>query len=278
MSRPLSGWYPHEAEKSSQVAVWPPSRARVPSRRLMTLSGMSSSPKMQAISEMSAPSASSPSLFIEMLRPSSPTLIQEFVSTSHSVAAAAIGLDVTSDPIPPATDATRSEPTMPTTRPSPMPVAPSRSSRGVNAGGPAGAGAAGLTASELRALFRVAAEVSVTPKKLAGYLNMTTAAVTFISRRLVDSGLLHRVNNPNDRRSLYLELTPLAHQMMRDVHRDFVALLEAATSDLDRTELDTFSATLQSVARSMVRHSARADTSEPREELRPGSAGSTTHL
>jgi DNA-binding MarR family transcriptional regulator len=92
---------------------------------------------------------------------------------------------------------------------------------------------AGLSPSELRALFRVAAEVSITPKQLAGYLNMTTAAVTFISSRLVDSGLLHRVSNPNDRRSLYLELTPLAHRMMLDIHRDFVALLETAASDLD---------------------------------------------
>jgi DNA-binding MarR family transcriptional regulator len=137
---------------------------------------------------------------------------------------------------------------------------------------------AGLSPSELRALFRVAAEVSVTPKQLASYLDMTTAAVTFISRRLVESGLMHRVDHPNDRRSLYLELTPLAHQMMLDVHRDFVALLEAATSDLAPVELDRFSATLQSVARSMVRHSARADSSEPREPLRSGSGGSTTHL
>jgi len=137
---------------------------------------------------------------------------------------------------------------------------------------------AGLSPSELRALFRVAAEVSVTPKQLAGYLNMTTAAVTFISSRLVDSGLLHRVNNPNDRRSLYLELTPLAHQMMLDIHRDFVALLETATSDLDPVERDTFTATLQSVAQSMMRHSTRADTSEPRETLRPGGTGTTTHL
>ncbi len=135
---------------------------------------------------------------------------------------------------------------------------------------------AGLSASELRALFRVAAEVSVTPKQLADYLDMTTAAITFISRRLVESGLLHRVDHPNDRRSLYLELTPLAHQMMLDIHRDFVALLEAASSELGATELDRFSASLRSVARSMVRHSASADDSASREDTR--SSASTTHL
>ncbi|MHC5798012.1 MarR family winged helix-turn-helix transcriptional regulator [Lacisediminihabitans sp. FW035] len=113
---------------------------------------------------------------------------------------------------------------------------------------------AGLSPSELRALFRVAAEVSVTPKQLADYLDMTTAAITFISRRLVEAGLLHRVDHPNDRRSLYLELTPLAHEMMLDIHHDFVALLEAATNDLAAAELNNFTSTLQSVARSMKRH------------------------
>jgi DNA-binding MarR family transcriptional regulator len=117
---------------------------------------------------------------------------------------------------------------------------------------------AGLSPSELRALFRVAAEVRVTPKQLAGYLDMTTAAVTFIARHLVESGLVHRVAHPNDRRSLYLELTPLAHDMMLDVHRDFVELLEVATRDLSAAERDTFTSTLQLVARSIVRHSAQA--------------------
>jgi DNA-binding MarR family transcriptional regulator len=133
---------------------------------------------------------------------------------------------------------------------------------------------AGLSPSELRALFRVAAEESVTPKQLAAYLDMTTAAVTFISRRLVESGLMHRVDHPNDRRSLYLELTPLAHQMMLDVHRDFVELLEAATSDLSPAELETFSSTLQVVARSMVRHSAGDEGDERRaSDIRDKSGG-----
>ena len=137
---------------------------------------------------------------------------------------------------------------------------------------------AGLSASELRALFRVAAEMSVTPKQLAGYLDMTTAAITFISRRLVNAGLLHRVDHPNDRRSLYLELTPRAHRMMLDVHRDFLTLLEAATSDLSATELDSFSNRLRSVARSMAYNSARADAPGPSEAPGAGNTGSTTHL
>jgi DNA-binding MarR family transcriptional regulator len=139
---------------------------------------------------------------------------------------------------------------------------------------------AGLSPSELRALFRVAAEVSVTPKQLADYLDMTTAAITFISRRLVEAGLLHRVDHPNDRRSLYLELTPLAHDMMLDIHRDFVALLEAATNELAAGELDEFSGRLQSVARSMKRHQALGKDGADGGPSRSGdpSVSSATHL
>ena len=137
---------------------------------------------------------------------------------------------------------------------------------------------AGLSASELRALFRVAAVVSVTPKELAAYLDMTTAAITFISRRLVERDLLHRVDHPNDRRSLYLELTPLAHQMMLDIHRDFVALLETSTSELKFAELDGFSTSLRSVARAMVIHSTRSRQATPDEALGETTAGRATHL
>ncbi|MBG6108635.1 MarR family winged helix-turn-helix transcriptional regulator [Frigoribacterium sp. CG_9.8] len=137
---------------------------------------------------------------------------------------------------------------------------------------------AGLSASELRALFRVAAEVSVTPKQLAGYLDMTTAAITFISRRLVNVGLLHRVDHPNDRRSLYLELTPRAHATMLEVHRDFLAFLETATRDLGAADLDHFSVTLETVARSMVRSSPRPTPPVGGVSLSTEGGASNTHL
>ena len=60
---------------------------------------------------------------------------------------------------------------------------------------------AGLTATELRAIFHVAQVVSITPKDLAAYLGMTTGAVTAIARSLVDADLLTRVDHPGDRRN-----------------------------------------------------------------------------
>ncbi len=117
---------------------------------------------------------------------------------------------------------------------------------------------AGVTGTELRALFRVAQSVSMTPKELAAYLRMTTGAITAISRRLVDAGLLHRVDHPDDRRSLYLELTPLGHEVMGGIHRDFDAMLSASTSSLSPAELESFSAALASVAAEVRARTDRA--------------------
>jgi DNA-binding MarR family transcriptional regulator len=107
---------------------------------------------------------------------------------------------------------------------------------------------AGLTATELRALFHVAQVVSITPKDLAGYLGMTTGAVTAISRRLVDIGLFQRIDHPADRRSLYLELAPYGHEVMSEIHRDFKAMLADSTGGLSEEQLDNFTDALRTVA------------------------------
>jgi DNA-binding MarR family transcriptional regulator len=116
---------------------------------------------------------------------------------------------------------------------------------------------AGVSATELRALFRVARSVSMTPKQLAEYLGLTTGAITAIARRLVDAGLLHRVDHPDDRRSLYLELTPHGHEVMGGIHRDFSQMLAASTTSLTAEQLDAFTHALTSVAAEVRTRSAR---------------------
>lgn len=108
---------------------------------------------------------------------------------------------------------------------------------------------AGLTATELRALFHVAQVVSITPKDLAAYLGMTTGAVTAIARSLVDADLLTRVDHPDDRRSLYLTLSPNGHEQMKQIHRDFNDMVAASTSALSPKQLEQFSTALRTVAR-----------------------------
>ena len=107
---------------------------------------------------------------------------------------------------------------------------------------------AGVTGSELRAFFHIARVVSITPKNLAAHLGMTTGAVTAISRGLVESDLVHRVDHPGDRRSLYLELTPRGHEVMRSLHHDFDEMLAASTNSLTPVQLDAFTSALLSVS------------------------------
>lgn len=107
---------------------------------------------------------------------------------------------------------------------------------------------AGLSASELHALLRIGAVVSITPKKLAVYMGMTTGAITAIARRLVGLGLIHRVDHPQDRRSLFLELTPYAHTVITEIHIDFASMLAASTKSLSAGELDAFTGALRTVA------------------------------
>ncbi len=119
---------------------------------------------------------------------------------------------------------------------------------------------AGLTGSELRALFYVARVASTTPKELASHLGMTTGAVTAISRRLVENHLLHRVDRPEDRRSLYLELTPVGHTTMLEMHGGFSEMLASATAELSSVELDVFTHALLTVSDNVKKRAPRPKT------------------
>ena len=66
----------------------------------------------------------------------------------------------------------------------------------------------GLNPVDLRALkFLGAADEDRTPKELGRYLEMGTGAVTALLDRLAKRGFLDRVRNPNDRRSVRIELS-----------------------------------------------------------------------
>ncbi|CAN5195466.1 hypothetical protein BH09ACT2_BH09ACT2_08900 [soil metagenome] len=111
---------------------------------------------------------------------------------------------------------------------------------------------AGVTGSELRALSRVAEAGSMTPKELAESMEMTTGAVTAISTRLVEAQLMRRVDHPSDRRSLFLELTPAADELMKQHYREFESSIGIATEGLKEEDLRACSALLLSVAEQLA--------------------------
>ncbi len=115
----------------------------------------------------------------------------------------------------------------------------------------------GVSASELRALFHIAEVASITPKALANHLEMTTGAVTAISGNLVAAGVIHRVDNPNDRRSLYLQLTPHGHELMAEIFEDFGQMIAASTRGLSEKQLADFESALATVSEQIAERTRR---------------------
>lgn len=65
----------------------------------------------------------------------------------------------------------------------------------------------GIAAVDVRALYFLSTTADATPKLLAEHLGLTTGAVTSLVDRLVTADFTARVPNPEDRRSVVLELT-----------------------------------------------------------------------
>ncbi|RFA23340.1 MarR family winged helix-turn-helix transcriptional regulator [Subtercola boreus] len=66
----------------------------------------------------------------------------------------------------------------------------------------------GLTHNEYDAFMHIAETGTTTPKELAATLRFTTGATTAMIDRLEKVDLVHRIPNPDDRRSVLLEPTP----------------------------------------------------------------------
>lgn len=115
----------------------------------------------------------------------------------------------------------------------------------------------GLSEMEMRALFRIAEAGSITPKALAADLLVTTGAVTGVSDRLINAGLVIRAAHPDDRRSLLLELTDAGHEAMTRMHRDFIGMLMDAADPVDPAELEVAARTLRRITEGVERRLRR---------------------
>lgn len=85
--------------------------------------------------------------------------------------------------------------------------------------------ARGVGLTDLRFLFSLAArgEHGVLPKEATNYLGLSTGATTSLIDRLEQRGLVERVPNPNDRRSVSVVIRPDGTRMVdevKDVYRD----------------------------------------------------------
>ncbi|TFC83081.1 MarR family transcriptional regulator [Cryobacterium cheniae] len=107
---------------------------------------------------------------------------------------------------------------------------------------------AGFTGSEIRVLFRISEAGRVTPKTLAVSTDLSMGAVTAISDRLVARNVVCRVANPDDRRSLFLELTATGETLMESLYDDFRALIAQVQGTMSCAEQALLEAQLLSIA------------------------------
>jgi DNA-binding MarR family transcriptional regulator len=110
----------------------------------------------------------------------------------------------------------------------------------------------GIGASELRLLLYIASSGGITPKLAGDFLELTSGTITSLVDRMVAAGLVERVPNPDDRRSLILELAPDGSAAVERVvgiyRRAFSASIAPQNMKLLATSFATFGESLSTIA------------------------------
>lgn len=86
---------------------------------------------------------------------------------------------------------------------------------------------AGVHDTALRALVLVSDTGYSTPTEVAGFLGLTSGAVTNMIDRLTGRGVLERRPNPADRRGSLLALTPAGEAVVADLRERYAVVLKA---------------------------------------------------
>lgn len=89
----------------------------------------------------------------------------------------------------------------------------------------------------LEALYHIGA---LKPGELADKMFMSCGNITYVLDRLVDKGLIDRVQNPNDRRSFVVDLEPKGKKLVEAHIEGYVEVISDMMGDkLDLKELNT---------------------------------------
>jgi DNA-binding MarR family transcriptional regulator len=114
---------------------------------------------------------------------------------------------------------------------------------------------AGVHESGLRALVLISDTGYSTPTEVAGFLGLTSGAVTNMVDRLSSAGLLERTPNPSDRRGSLLRLRPAGEEVVAGYRQRYATMLRAVDAD-HRGELQ---AVLNDLATGLFDQAAGAD-------------------
>ena len=116
----------------------------------------------------------------------------------------------------------------------------------------------GVTFPQLRILFRVRAQPGLDVRGLAAGLGISPSAASQQVDKLVARGMLHRTENPDDRRHVRLELTELGEQAAGEISRASRSHVETVLSALTDDELADLHRLLGRVVAAATEHSVPA--------------------
>ncbi|MBV9097125.1 MAG: MarR family transcriptional regulator [Frankiaceae bacterium] len=114
----------------------------------------------------------------------------------------------------------------------------------------------GMTPSDFAIYSVIHVEERVTPSKLAEILGMPPTSLSYVIRRLEDLGDLRRLANPDDGRSVLLELTGKGHGLTHKAEEGFVRAIKSFRKELDVDErhlLDQLEAMAAALERALTK-------------------------
>lgn len=114
----------------------------------------------------------------------------------------------------------------------------------------------GVHERALQALTLISDTGYSTPTEVAGYLRLTSGAVTNMVDRLTTAGLIERLPNPADRRGSLLRLTDAGTEVVADLRRRYTDALRAVAGE----DPGTLQATLAGLANALLESAVASHT------------------
>lgn len=113
---------------------------------------------------------------------------------------------------------------------------------------------AGVHENALRALVLISDTGYSTPTEVAGFLGLTSGAVTNMIDRMTAADLVERASNPNDRRGSLLRLLPAGESVVADYRQRYADVLGA----LDRAHGGDLHAVFSDLATTLYQQAGEA--------------------
>lgn len=105
-----------------------------------------------------------------------------------------------------------------------------------------------LTTDQLYILRYIHQTGECTSSELADAFDVNKSAITAIINRLVNRGLILRTRDENDRRVVYLTLTPEGTELHQKTQEKVHLLVESFITQFDETEITNFMNTYEKLA------------------------------